>query len=115
MDVALRRRLDGVAHISISQSRQTAEVAFAATPHTFSTVAFREAVGEAEVEVLRFEVDVCGVVALDGEARWLTAGTNRFRLGDGEWAGEQHVCVTGHLTDEANASHPVIESARAIR
>ncbi len=115
MDVALRRRLDGVAHVSISQSRQTAEVAFAAMPHTFSTVAFREAVGEAEVEVLRFEVDVCGVVVLDGDQRWLTAGTDRFLLGDGEWAGGQHVCVTGHLTDGSGPSHPVIERARAIR
>ncbi len=115
MDVALRRRLDGVAHISISQSRQTAEVAFAAKPHAFSTVAFREAVGEAEVEVLRFEVDVCGVVVLDGDQWWLTSGTDRFFLSDGEWAGGQRVCVTGRLTDGSDRSHLVIEGAQAIR
>ena len=80
MEVALRRRLDGVADIRISQERQTAEVRFAPGPYTFSASEFRAAVAEAEVEVVRFEIDVCGQVEDDGAAGWLAAGTNRFRL-----------------------------------
>jgi hypothetical protein len=60
MEVALRRRLEGVASISISQERQTAEVAFARGPHIFSPEEFRAAVGEADVEVLSFEIEACG-------------------------------------------------------
>ena len=74
--------------------------------HAFSTVAFREAVGEAEVEVLRFEVDVCGVVVHDGDQWWLTSGTDRFLLSDGEWAGGQRVCVTGRLADGSDRLSP---------
>jgi hypothetical protein len=114
MDVALRRRLDGVAHISISQSRQTAEVAFAARRAAFSTVAFREAVGEADVEVLHFEVDVCGTVTLDGGQRWLSASPERILLFGGEWAAGQRVCLTGRLAEAPDRSYLAIESAQAI-
>jgi hypothetical protein len=115
MEVALRRRLDGVAGIAISQARQTAEVEFAATPHTFSATAFREAVAEAEVEVLRFELTVCGVVAEHQGRRLLAGGTDRFLLADGEWSPGQHVCVTGHLGDGSEHAPLVIEGTRAIR
>ena len=115
MDVALRRRLDGVAHIAISQSQQTAEVAFAEGPHAFSATAFREAVGEADVEVVRFEADVCGVVVEDQGRRWLAGGTERFLLADGEWSPGQHVCVTGRLGDGSEHPHPIIEGTRVIR
>jgi hypothetical protein len=115
MDVALRQRLDGVADISISQSQQTAEVTFDARPHAFSTVAFREAVGEAEVEVLHFELDVCGVVVLDGDRRWLTSGMDRFLLTDGEWAAGRPVCVTGRLAGESGDGHLVIEGSRTTQ
>jgi hypothetical protein len=115
MEVALRRRLDGVAGIAISQARQTAEVEFAATPHTFSATAFREAVAEADVEVLRFELAVCGVVAEEAGRRWLAGGTDRFLLADGEWSPGQHVCVTGHLGDGSEPAPFVIEGARAIK
>ena len=114
MDVALRRRLDGVAHISISQGAQTAQVDFVAEPHGFSPAAFREAVGEAEVEVLDFEVDVCGVVALDSDRHWLTAGTDRFLLAGGEWPLGRPVCVTGALVEGSGPSQFMIEGVRAI-
>lgn len=114
MEVALRQRLDGVARISISQARQTAEVEFVAAPHTFSATAFREAVGEAEVEVLSFEADVCGVVAQEPGRRWLTAGADRYLLADGEWAPGQRVCVTARLAEGADPPL-ALEGARAIR
>ena len=115
MEVALRRRLDGVARISISQAGQTAEVEFVAAPHTFSAAAFREAVGEADVEVVSFEADVCGAVVQEQERRWLTAETNRFLLADGEWAPTTHVCVTGRLVAESDHAPLALESALIIR
>jgi hypothetical protein len=115
MEVALRRRLEGVATISISQAQQTAEVEFAARPHAFSATAFREAVSEADVEVVRFEADVCGVVVPEQERRWLTAGSQRFLLADGGWAEGQRLCVTGHLGDGPDHEYFVIEGTQAIR
>jgi hypothetical protein len=80
MDLALRRRLEGVAEVRISQARQTAEVRFAPGPHAFAAGEFRAAVAEAGVEVLRFEVDACGRVEHAGDAIWFAAGPNRFTL-----------------------------------
>lgn len=114
MEVALRRRLDGVARISISQARQTAEVEFAATLHTFSATAFREAVGDADVEVVSFEADVCGVVVQERDRRWLTAGAERYLLADGEWELGPRICVTGRLAEGADP-HLELEGAKAIR
>ena len=115
MEVALRQRLDGVAHISIGQSQQTAQVDFVSRPHAFSAAAFREAVGEAEVEVLRFEIDVCGVVAQDEDRRWLTAGTDRFLLSAGDASPGSYACLTGRLDDRSGQSHPVIEGGQVIQ
>jgi hypothetical protein len=114
MDVALRQRLDGVARISISQSMQTADVNFASAPHRFSATAFREAVGEAEVEVLRFEIDVCGDVVLEQGRPWLTAGSDRFLLTDAGPAPGQFVCVTGGLDDVSGRPHLALASVRVI-
>ena len=51
--------------VSISQSQQTAVVTFVSGTRVFSAAAFREAVAEADVEVVSLEADVCGVI--DGE------------------------------------------------
>jgi len=115
MEVALRRRLEGVASISISQARQTAEVGFSSTPHSFSASAFREAVGEADVEVVTLEVDVCGVVVPERERRWLVAGPDRFLLTRTDWADEQRVCLTGRLANGPDRADLVIESVLAVR
>jgi hypothetical protein len=115
MEVALRRRLEGVAGISISQARQTAEVDFLPTPHAFSATAFRDAVGEADVEVVTLEVDVCGVIVQEQERRWLVAGPDRFLLANGQWAGERRVCLTGRLADRLDSVPLVIEAVLAIR
>jgi len=60
MEVALRRRLEGVATVAISQQHQTAEVRFAPGPHVFSAAEFRAAAGEADVEVVSFAIEACG-------------------------------------------------------
>lgn len=102
MEVALRRRLDGVADISISQREQTAEVTFAEGDRAFSPEAFRKAVGEAGVVVLRFHVDACGSVQQDGQQRWLVAGKNRWLLrGDATIPVGSPLCVSGRLDDRA--------------
>jgi hypothetical protein len=107
MEVALHRRLEGVAHIAISQSRQTVEVAFAPGPYAFSPAAFREAVDEAGVEVLSFRIEACGVIEQEDGVRWLAAGRNRFLLAEAVVVGGagltdgEVVCVSGSLEDRS--------------
>ena len=114
MEVALRQRLDGVESIAISQARQTAEVEFLNTPHTFSAAAFREAVGEADVEVVTLEIDVCGVVVPERERHWLEAGPDRFLLASGQWTVAQRLCMTGRLADGSDRTQLVLEDVVAI-
>lgn len=80
MELALRRRLDGVVDVRISQHRQTASVVFSPGAHAFAASEFRGAVGEADVQVVRFEIDACGRVERAGASTWLNAGGNRFLL-----------------------------------
>lgn len=103
MEVALRQRLEGADDISISQGQQTAEVRFAPASRAFEPQTFREATRQAAVTVLRFEIDVCGVVEQREGARSLVAGENRFTVTGGEAApiGEP-VCVTGRLEDRGD-------------
>jgi hypothetical protein len=102
MEVALRRRLDGVADIAISQRRQTAEVTFDDGDHPFSPEAFRQAVGEAGVVVVRFNVDACGSVEHDGQQQWLAAGKNRWLVkSDRPIPVSRLLCATGRLNDRA--------------
>lgn len=102
MEVALRRRLEGVAAISISQSRQTTEVEFAQGHHAFSPGAFRDAVEEAGVEVLSFQIEACGVIEQKEHQRWLAAGKNRFLLVEGGTAPVGGaVCLSGRLNDRS--------------
>ena len=100
MEVALRRRLAGVADVSISQSQQTAVVTFVSGTQCLSAAAFREAVAEADVEVVSLEVDVCGVI--DGKnASALVAGRRRplLQLRGGDAVAGSAVCVTGRLNE----------------
>ena len=113
MEVALRRRLEGVANVSISQREQTAEVRFAEGDYPFSPETFRRAVKEAGVVVLSFQVDVCGSIEQEGEQRWLVTGKNRFLLtGNGTLPPDQPVCVSGHLDDRVPPSRLDITDVR---
>lgn len=80
MELALRRRLEGVVDVRISQARQTAAVVFSPGAPAFAASEFRGAVGEADVEVVRFEVDACGLVERAGASTWFHAGGSRFLL-----------------------------------
>ena len=115
MEVALRRRLEGVSDIAISQREQTAEVRFEGD-HAFSPSEFRKAVGEAGVVVLRFNLDACGSVDEDGQQRWLVAGKNRWLLtGERTVAAGQPLCVSGRLDDRAEPSTLEVVEIRSAR
>jgi|KBSSwiStaDraftv2_1062776.scaffolds.fasta_scaffold723012_1 hypothetical protein len=102
MEVALRRRLEGVAEVSISQREQTAEVTFAKGDYAFSSDAFRKAVAEAGVVVLSFQIDACGSIEQEQEQRWLVTDRNRFLLTAGDTLpSDQPICVSGRLDDRA--------------
>ena len=96
----MRRRLAGVAEVSISQSQQTAAVTFVSGTRAFSAAAFREAVAEAEVNVVSLEVDVCGVVDDQSVLRSSTGGQQPFvRLRGAIADADSTVCVTGRLDE----------------
>jgi hypothetical protein len=106
MEVALRRRLEGVADIAISQGQQTADVRFEPGPHRFDPKVLRAAVSETGIEVLDVDVEACGRIAVEGDRRWLEAGQNRFIVANPP----QHpalpigeaVCVNGRLDDSVD-------------
>lgn len=103
MEVALRQRLEGVATVSISETNQTTEVTFSPGDHVFSPATFREAVRQADVQVVTMEIDACGVVEGQGPARTLRAGRNEFLLaGDVDVPQGTPVCVSGRLDDETD-------------
>ena len=97
----MRRRLVGVADISISQSQQTAVVTFRPGTQVLSASAFREAVAEADVEC-SLEADVCGVI--DGE-NVLRSSANveapLLQLRGGNAGVGRTVCVNGRLNERA--------------
>jgi hypothetical protein len=112
MEVALRRRLGGVAGISISQQEQRAIATFLPGTTAFSAAAFRDAVGEADVEVLAIEAHVCGVV--DSTGRLLSAGRDQEPLVElrGEMPPGTSICVTGHLNDRTQPDTLEVVSAQ---
>ena len=102
MEVALRRRLEGVADVSISQSQQTAVVRFRPRTYRFSAAAFRDAVAEADVTVVTVQLEVCGMLDEENVMRSSTNfGTTFVRIrGDAPTVGP--ACLTGMLDEHAN-------------
>ena len=98
MEVALRRRLEGVAEISISQHEQRATVTFVPGTHVFSSEAFRTAVAEADVAVITFDARVCGVVDPNGTLR-AVAGHEPFVQLRGNIRPGGSICAAGRLDD----------------
>jgi hypothetical protein len=99
MEVALRRRLDGVAEVRISQERQTAQVIFAPGAPAFAPGEFRAAVGEADVEVLRLEIEACGGLEQEDGTTWFVAGPARFIVADAAPPTPVPRCVSAELDD----------------
>lgn len=104
MEVALRRRLDGVVDVSISQARQTAAVTFAPGTRTFTTAEFRAALQEAGVTVLSLQIDVCGYKQEGG--LWLTdERESPFALIRGAAHADGALCISGRLDDRVTPYH----------
>jgi hypothetical protein len=99
MDLALRRRLAGVADVRISQEQQTAEVVFTAGAHAFSPDEFRAAVKEADVDVVGFEIEACGRFESDGASHWFVAGSNRVAIGESSPTLAGASCLSAGLDD----------------
>jgi hypothetical protein len=98
MDMALRRRLAGVVDVRISQEQQTAEVVLSGTS-AFSPSEFRAAVGEADVEVILFEIEACGRFEAGSEGVWFLAGVNRFAIAVDTSARTVPRCLAARLDD----------------
>ncbi len=113
MEVALRRRLAGVAEVSISQNEQTAAVTFMPGTHVFSGEAFRSAVAEADVEVLTIDLRVCGLVD-DHNALRPAAGADKPLLVQlrGDVRAGASLCVTGRLDDQPEPDRLDVVSAQ---
>ena len=104
----MRRRLAGVYEVSVSQQAQTVAVIFRPGTRVFSAAAFRAAVGEAEVEVVTLELDVCGVADGTNDLPSLRVGVQSvFRLRDANARAGSRICVEGRLDDgvEPNVLH----------
>jgi hypothetical protein len=115
MEVALRRRLDGVADVSISQSQQTAVVRFVPATLVFSAAAFRAAVGEADVEVLTLNADVCGVIDENHTLRASPAADAPLVLLRGRNIPQGDACVSGQLNDHAQPYELDVTTVRRSR
>jgi len=115
MEVALRRRLEGVAYIAISQSEQTASVTFDGEGALFSPQAFRTALAEASVELLTITIEACGIVHHNDSGRWLTAGQTRFLLRNAAAVPVGiSACVTGALYEDGDAPQLDVAPINAI-
>jgi len=78
MEIALKR-LDGVDRVAISMERQAFVVLYKPNA-SFDPDGIRDAVGKAEVDVVRFQIQARGRVSVEGNKRFLVAGKNRFLL-----------------------------------
>jgi hypothetical protein len=96
--VALRQRLDGVAHISISQRDQLAAVTFAPGTQVFSPAILREALDAADVDAIAIDIEACGIIVHEDNQKWAVVGGLRFRLLDASLPTGRR-CVTGRLRD----------------
>ena len=99
MEVALRRRLAGVAEVSISQHEQRAAVTFVPGTRVFSAAEFRQAVAEADVEVITLDVRVCGLVDADNALRPVVSGHEPLVRLRGDVRPGSSICATGRLDD----------------
>jgi hypothetical protein len=112
MEVALRRRLDGVDTVAISQSEQRAEVTFTDGPRALVLATVRAAIEGAGMKLVALRVDACGQLETEGAERRLIAGENRFTL-EGEAGGTVgYACVTGRLVEHTAPTPPGLVEVR---
>jgi hypothetical protein len=78
MEIALRR-LDGVDKISISISEQRFQITYKAGAH-FQPLQIRDAVAQADVEVVRFRIVARGRVVAEEGRQFFVATKDKFLL-----------------------------------
>ena len=78
MEIALKR-LEGVDRVAISMERQAFVVLYKPNA-SFDPEGIRDAVGKAEVDVVRFQIQARGRVSVEGNKPFFVAGKNRFLL-----------------------------------
>ena len=100
VEAALRRRLDNV-DITTDQARQTIDLAFENSATPFSSASFRQALAEAEGEVVSITIEACGTIsAIEGRS-WLASGSSRLLVeGSGNFVTGTEICITGDLRDQ---------------
>ena len=100
VEAALRRRLDNVA-ITMDQPSQTIDLAFEQTATPFSSASFRQALAEAEGQVVSMTIEACGTIDTVEGRSWLTSGSSRLLIeGSGTFVAGTEICVTGDLRDQ---------------
>lgn len=101
MELALKR-LEGVDKVAISIPRQMFAV-FYKPEASFIPKDLREAVGKADVRVLRFHVSAHGQVQQEDTDQFFVAGKNRFRIVDSSpLPTDQPVGVMGTVDDSTD-------------
>ena len=108
----LRRRLEGVVGVSISQGDQTITVEFAGG--VFQPLMFRDAVAEAGLDILALRIDTCGTIEERADQYWLIAGQNQFALADSPDAPIGQLCASGALDDLSNPSRLVLTAMQKV-
>ena len=85
----------------MDQPRQTIDLAFEQTATPFSSASFRQALGEAEGEVVSMTIEACGTIDTVEGRSWLTSGSSRLLIeGSGTFVARTEICVTGDLRDQ---------------
>src|SRR3972149_202253 len=78
MEIALKR-LEGVDRVAISREPQAFVVLYKPNA-SFDPDGIRDAVGKAEVDVVRFQIQARGRVQVEGTKQFFVAGKDRFLL-----------------------------------
>ena len=113
--MSLRRRLEGVASIRISQTHQTAEIEFAAGDVRFSPAEFRTALEDVGLELVRLHVEACGVIEESPPGRSLRLKRGRFLLADSDPPPTTRVvCMAGQLDDRVDPATLHVSSVTPI-
>ena len=108
IEAALLRRLDNVA-ITMDQPRQTIDLAFEHTATPFSSASFRQALAEADGQVLSMTIEACGTIDTVEGRSWLTSGSSRLLIeGSGTFVAGTEICVTGDLRDQERTPRLVL-------
>jgi hypothetical protein len=99
MEIALRR-LDGVDKISISISEQKFQVTYKAGA-SFEPSKIRDAVAQAEVEVLRFRIVARGRIHEEKGKRLFVAGKDEFLLISSPEIPSEHLTSIEGIVDDS--------------